>query len=67
VAQLILKRAKFTRPSGQWKDEDYDVLADGKAVGRIYGEMPGLRLVDHLLMVATLSATPTSSRSGLKP
>jgi hypothetical protein len=25
-----LKRAKFSRPSGQWRDED----ADGKAVGR---------------------------------
>jgi hypothetical protein len=33
---LFLKRAKFSRPSGQWQDEDYDVLADGKAVGRIY-------------------------------
>jgi len=28
--------AKFSRPSGQWQDEDYDVLADGKVVGRIY-------------------------------
>jgi hypothetical protein len=35
---LILKRAKFSRSSGQWKDEDYDVLADGKVVGRIYGD-----------------------------
>jgi hypothetical protein len=25
-----------SRPSGQWQDEDYDVLADGKVVGRIY-------------------------------
>jgi hypothetical protein len=33
---LILKRASTSRPSGQWKDEDYDVLADGKVVGRIY-------------------------------
>ena len=33
---LILKRAKLSRPSGQWQDEDYDVLADGKVVGRIY-------------------------------
>ena len=24
------------RTSGQWKDEDYDVLANGKVVGRIY-------------------------------
>ena len=26
---LILKRAKLSCPSGQWQDEDYDVLADG--------------------------------------
>jgi hypothetical protein len=32
---LILKRAKFSRPSGQWSDNDFDVLADGKVVGRI--------------------------------
>jgi hypothetical protein len=35
---LILKRAKLSRPSGQWKDEDYDVLADGKVIGRILEE-----------------------------
>ena len=28
-------RVRF-RPSGTWKDEDYDVLANGKVVGRIY-------------------------------
>jgi hypothetical protein len=32
---LILKRAKLSRSSGQWQDEDYDVLADGNVVGRI--------------------------------
>ena len=32
---LILKRS---RSSGQWKDEDYDVFADGKVVGRILEE-----------------------------
>jgi hypothetical protein len=33
---LILKRASASRPSGQWNDEDSDVLADGAAVGRIF-------------------------------
>jgi predicted nucleotidyltransferase len=33
---LILKRASASRPSGQWNDEDYDVLADGAVVGRIF-------------------------------
>jgi hypothetical protein len=33
---LILKRASASRPSSQWSDEHYDVLADGKVIGRIY-------------------------------
>jgi hypothetical protein len=33
--QLILKRAAASRPSGEWNDDDYDVLADGLVVGRI--------------------------------
>jgi hypothetical protein len=28
--QLILKRASASRPSGEWNDDDFDVLADGK-------------------------------------
>ena len=32
---LILKRASASRPSGEWNDDDYDVLADGAVVGRI--------------------------------
>jgi hypothetical protein len=33
---LILKRASVSRPSGEWNDDDFDVLADGVAVGRIF-------------------------------
>ena len=33
---LIFKRASASRPSGEWNDDDYDVLADGEVVGRIY-------------------------------
>jgi hypothetical protein len=33
---LILKRASTSRPSGEWDDDDYDVLADGVVVGRIF-------------------------------
>jgi hypothetical protein len=33
---LLLKRAAASRPSGQWSDDDYDVLADGVVVGRIF-------------------------------
>ena len=32
---LTLKRASASRLSGEWKDDDYDVLAHGEAVGRI--------------------------------
>jgi len=32
--QLILKRASASRPSGEWSEDDYDVLADGSAASR---------------------------------
>jgi hypothetical protein len=32
----LLKRAALSRPSGEWNDDDYDVLADGVVVGRIF-------------------------------
>jgi hypothetical protein len=33
---LILKRASASRSSGQWRDDDYDVLENGVIVGRIF-------------------------------
>ena len=33
---LILKRATTSRPSVQWSDDDFDVLADDAVVGRIF-------------------------------
>ena len=35
MTQLILKRVAASRTSGEWNDDDFDVLADGAAVGRI--------------------------------
>jgi hypothetical protein len=35
VSSLLLKRASASRPSGEWDDDDYDVLAEGIVVGRI--------------------------------
>src|SRR5262249_8526808 len=32
---LVLKRASASRPSGDWNDDDYDVVANGAVVGRI--------------------------------
>ena len=34
MESLILKRASASRPSGEWDDDDFDVLADGVVVGR---------------------------------
>jgi len=33
--QLILKRASASRLSGEWSEDDYDVLNEGTVVGRI--------------------------------
>jgi hypothetical protein len=35
ASSLILKRASDSRPSGEWSDDDFDVLADGVVIGRI--------------------------------
>jgi hypothetical protein len=35
MVALLLKRASLSRPSGEWNDDDFDVLADGVVVGRI--------------------------------
>jgi hypothetical protein len=32
----MLKRASASRPSGDWSDNDCDMLADGALVGRIF-------------------------------
>src|SRR5262249_48188789 len=32
---LALKRASISRPSGEWNDDDFDVVCDGVVVGRI--------------------------------
>ena len=33
---LTLKRAPASRASGEWNDDDFDVLADDEIVGRIF-------------------------------
>ena len=34
-SRLILKRVSASRSSGEWNDDDFDVLADGVVIGRI--------------------------------
>jgi len=36
LESLILKRANTSRLSGQWSDDDCDVLENGVVVGRIF-------------------------------
>src|SRR5262245_52198832 len=36
MGSLILQRASVSRSSGQWRDDDYDVLENGVVVGRIF-------------------------------
>jgi hypothetical protein len=38
---LTLKRASASRSSGEWDDDDFDVLADGVVVGRIFNSNAG--------------------------
>ena len=33
---LTLKRASASRLSGEWSEDDYDVLCEGEVVGRIF-------------------------------
>ena len=33
---LVLKRASASRTSGEWREDDFDVIADGVVVGRIF-------------------------------
>jgi hypothetical protein len=37
MATLILKRASASRPSGQWSDDDYDVLEDHRGRAHLQG------------------------------
>jgi hypothetical protein len=52
MSSLILKRASATRQSGEWNEDDFDVVADGAVVGRIF------------LSPAAREATPTNLMLG---
>ena len=36
LVKLVLKRASASRSSGEWNDDDFEVLADGAVVGRMF-------------------------------
>src|SRR6516165_4578621 len=58
---LILKRASASRPSGEWNDDDYDVLADGAVVGRI---MKAAAVPVGMSWMWALAGVPTGGHSG---
>ena len=58
---LLLKRASASRPSGDWNDDDYDVLADG-AVDR-----QARCLLNWNRLTSPVSSVWTAQRSGRKP
>jgi hypothetical protein len=67
--QLILKRAALSRSSGRWNDDDFDVLAGAKVVGRIYKASAGTRLaldVDPRLRAHARRRTATRRRARLR-
>ena len=35
MSSLVLRRASASRLSGEWSEDDYDVLCEGAVVGRI--------------------------------
>jgi hypothetical protein len=43
---LLLKRASASRPSGDWSDDDYDVLCNGAVVGRMKVHAAGRNALD---------------------
>jgi hypothetical protein len=61
TTSLVLKRASTSRPDGQWNDNDFDVLADGKVVGRILQE--NTSGPSELRWVCSLMVTPAPFRS----
>jgi hypothetical protein len=66
MAQLILTRASVSRPSGHWRDDDYDVLENGVVVGRIFMVPVAPRAGPGCGRVAT-TATFAAAAHGYEP
>jgi hypothetical protein len=67
TSPLTLKRASASRPSGQRSDKDYDVLADGKVVGRILESGSRFDPPDLLWTWSITSIWPAMPRPPKKP
>jgi hypothetical protein len=51
LSQLFLKRGNASRSSGQWSDNDFDALADGKVVGRTIRGCPPQYAARHAMVL----------------
>jgi hypothetical protein len=54
-AELILKRASASRTSGEWNEDDYDVLANSIVIGRILIK-PAMQQRSCLLQIGYIDA-----------
>jgi hypothetical protein len=59
---LILKQASASRSSGQWRDDDYDVLENDVVVGRIF-KVPAAAPEDRPWMWASGHSAATVKRA----
>jgi len=64
LERLIFKGASAWRSSGQWRDDDYDVLEDGVIVGRINRTVIYPQVRRSLKSYATNSPTTSGRPSG---
>jgi|EndMetStandDraft_3_1072993.scaffolds.fasta_scaffold492568_3 hypothetical protein len=66
MTPLILKRASASRSSGQWSDDDYDVLENGIVVGRIF-KVPVPPQDRPLMWASGHNGRYAGPRIGMKP
>jgi hypothetical protein len=61
VSSLLLKRASASRPSGEWSDDDFDVLANGGVPMAVAAGLSGGRhsLVSIEQLVSMANSGPT--------
>jgi hypothetical protein len=68
MTALILKHASASRPSGEWNDDNYDVLADGAVVGRIMEAAPeGMPMALDIGVDHRADRTPTPTKRHARP
>jgi hypothetical protein len=66
VSSLILKRASASRPSCEWSDDDFDVIADGVVVGPHHEGRSGADGTVWMWMLAFTRPSATKGRARLR-